>query len=110
MYEGIEHVIDGVDFCYSIYNKIKNVKNYCELKQTVKLIFIDNENSEYFTSKYIIIQALTKINAHLLWRLCYNLHPRLRSSPEEAANDILNPIESSQTILRNIVEELKNKK
>lgn len=50
-----------------------------------------------------------KICIHRIWKLCYNLHPRLRNSPDEALNDIVDPIGCSQKILRYIICGLTNK-
>ena len=105
MYEEIEEVIDGVKFCCLIYDKIKIVKTYGELKKEIRFVFVENKNSIHLASKYNLIQALTKIIIHLMWQLCYNLHPRLRSTPEEALNDIVNPIECSQKIMAEIVNK-----
>lgn len=107
MFEGIQKLIDGVVFCCSIFNKIKEIKSFHELKQVIKFVFVDNEDSEHLTTEFIFVQALTKINIHLILNLCYIYHPRLRRTPEEAIDDIIYPIECSQKIMRDIINEFK---
>jgi len=50
-----------------------------------------------------------KITIHLLWQLIYQLAPRLRSTPDEVIQDILNPIGSSQKEFEKIIKFIEKK-
>jgi hypothetical protein len=110
MYKEIDDLINGVNFYCDIYEKIKEIMTLNDLEQVIKFFFIDNKNSKYMSSHYDLIGALMKINIHLIWKLSYKLHPRLRNTPEEALYDIINPLESSQKIFLEILDKLKNNK
>jgi len=51
-----------------------------------------------------------KITIHLLWQLIYALAPRLRSTPDEAIQDILNPIGSSQKEFKKNIGHIEKKR
>jgi hypothetical protein len=105
-----EKLICGINFYSDIHNKINNVTDVKELLEVIKFYFVDNENSEHMQNEFTIIQALMKICIHRIWQLCYELHQRLRTTPEEALNDIIDPLEASQKILFDLVQMIKNKK
>jgi hypothetical protein len=107
MYEGMKKIISGVEFCCLIYDKIKRIETFDEFKKTIKFIFIDNEHSEHLTTEFVLVQALTKINIHLLWQLSKKFDSGIRNTPEEAVQDIINPIKSSQQFVEKIINELK---
>ena len=73
-------------------------------------MFVDNEESEHLSTEFIFVQALAKININLILNLCYFYHPRLRSTPGEAIEDIIYPIKSSQKIIKDVIEEYKENK
>lgn len=50
-----------------------------------------------------------KITIHLIWQNIYELAPRLRNTPEEAIEDILVPIKTSQKEMKKIMEYIRNK-
>ena len=108
LYEEKQDLIDGVLFYCDLHDKIEKVKTLSELKQVIKFFYIDNKTSPHTTTYYNLLGALMKINIHHIWQLAYHLHPRLRSSPEEALNDIAYPIECSQKIVKDIIKEFNN--
>jgi hypothetical protein len=107
LYQNTKDLIDGVKFYDDINNKIKNVSDMGELIEVIKYFLVDNEDSYHCQSMFNIVQALMKICIHRIWSLCYELHPRLRNTPQEAMSDLLNPIETSQKILNEIVANIK---
>lgn len=106
MYENNENIINGVLFYCDIYDNIKEIKTYQELKKVIKYYYIDNKDSPYLETKYNIVGALMRITTHIIWQKCYKCHPRFRATPEEAIKDILNPIECSQQLMKEILKEL----
>lgn len=109
-YENNEELILGVKFLHDIYCRVRKIITIDELKSIIKYMFIDNENSPHLQSKYNLIQALSRICIHQIWFLCYNLYPRFRNNPNDAIYDALNPIESSQQIFKEIMDELCKQK
>ena len=136
-YENKEKLISGINFYTDIHNKINDVTDMNKLLEVIKFFLIDNETSEHMQNEFNIVQALMKIcihksshykenskiyaNAYIfefflfrrdyrIWQLCYDLHPRLRKTPEEALNDIIDPIGASQKNLFDLVQMMKDKK
>lgn len=67
MYENNQDIINGVLFYCDIYDKIKKIKTYQELKEGIKYYYVDNKDSSYLESKYNIVGALMKITTHVIW-------------------------------------------
>ena len=107
MFENIEEIENGVQFYFDLNKMLNDVKTFSDVKNVVKYFMIDN--TMFHESKYNIIQASMKICIHRIWQLCYRLHPRLRSTPEEAIHDALYPIETSQQIVKDIIESFSKK-
>ena len=109
MYEGKKEIIDGIKFYKKIFDKIKITSNYSELVELIKYQYVDNINSPHLNSHYNMVIFCTKMTTHLTWKLSYELSPRLRSTPEEAIEDILYPIRTSQKEIYNIMMMLEKK-
>ena len=109
MYQGIEEIVQGIEFYKMIYDRTKMVKTYEELIELIKFYHFDNSDSPFLASKYNIVGHCMKIITHLQWRLCYDLAPRLRETPEEAIRDILYPTEASQKEMIKIIHHLETK-
>lgn len=103
-------IIQGIEFYKMIFDKINLIKTYQELIDTVEFFMFVNANSPYLASHYNIVQYMMKIIIHLIWSLVYDLAPRLRNTPEEAIEDILDPIKTSQKELEKIIKFIKNKR
>lgn len=110
MYEENNEVIEGVRFYENIFNKIKLVTNYKELHDLVEFYLFENKDSIHLRSYYNIVGYCMKIVTHLIWSLCYELSPRWRQTPEEALNDIVDPIKTSQNELKIIIHNIEQKR
>lgn len=99
-------LVNGLKFYIEMFDEIIQVKNMNELKLLIKRWFIDRCDSEYMQSKYNLVQGAMKACIHQIWWLCFNIHNRLRSTPQEGINDIIDPIGVAQKIYRDIMDEL----
>lgn len=109
MYQGIQEIVDGINFYKQIFEKQKLVADYKELIEVVKFQFVDNDGSEHLRSKFNIVGFCMKIVAHFMWKLCYTFAPRFHPTPDGAIYDILNPTEASQREMKKIIEMLEKK-
>lgn len=110
MYMNNTEIIQGIEFYKIIFDKVIKIKTYQEIIDTVEFFLFVNADSPYLASHYNIIQYLMKITIHLIWQLVYDLAPWLRSTPEEAIQDILDPVKTSQYQMEKIIEYIKNKR
>lgn len=105
-----EKLLAGIAFYSKIHQNINECTDMIKLRDTVKYFFVDNANSEHMQNEYNVVQALMKICIHRIWQLCYNLHPRLRTAPRQAIDDIIDPTHSAQVILVELMKSIKEQR
>ncbi len=109
MYEGINKIIEGIEFYKMLFCKLKQVSTYAEFVDYIKFKFFDNFDSPHQICTYSVVEYCMKILCHIEWQICHNLAPRLRKTPEEAMFDALYPIESSQKEIEKIIKNFEIK-
>lgn len=109
MYEGKQEIIDGINFYKEIFERIKKIENYSGIIDVLKYQFVDNINSPHQQPIYNMVVFCLKITTHLMWKLCYQLAPRFHSRPEDAIQDILEPIKASHREMKKIMLMLEKK-
>ena len=102
-YENRKILIDGIHYYTKLNEKINNVNTMDKLINLMRNYFVEETDKNILQNEFNMVQALMKICIHRIWQLCYDLHPRLRTTPEEAINDIIDPIKASQKIFREIM-------
>lgn len=109
MYQGIQEIVEGIEFYKMIFEKIKTIETYQDLINVVKFQFVDNANSPHQKPIHNIVIFCLKMTTHLVWQKCYDLAPRLHPIPKGALEDILYPDKASQREMKKIIEFLEEK-
>ena len=102
MYQDIDEIIEGIKFYKEIFEKQKLITHYNELIDLVKFQFVDNRSSPHLESKYNLVGFCMKITTHLMWKICYDVSPRVHTNPNDAITDILYPLKASHREMKKI--------